>query len=103
MIASIFGCLLALLLLHQQLPAEQLRFDFASDWQQWQLPLRARRRCANWLGTTWGDENRVIVEEFSSPLSSCFCSVVSYAKALFGLACPHRLLYLGAFPSSTYI
>ena len=41
MIASIFGCLLALLLLHHKLPAEQLRFDSASDWQQWQLPLGA--------------------------------------------------------------
>jgi hypothetical protein len=36
-----FGCLLALFLLQQPLFAEQLRFDSASDWRQWQLPLGA--------------------------------------------------------------
>jgi len=38
MVARVFSLLFALLLVHQPSAADQLRFDTARDWQQWQLP-----------------------------------------------------------------
>ena len=41
MVLSTFSLLFILLLLHQPLSAEKLRFDTARDWRQWQLPYGA--------------------------------------------------------------
>ena len=41
MVLSTFSLLFILLLLHQPLSAEKLRFDTTRDWRQWQLPYGA--------------------------------------------------------------